>query len=178
MESSDRSWSKAESPKGSVSFQPDEPLDRTVRMNHDLRMEFTFKPIGFLRTPYRTTETIPKSFGIAPTAEGTVEVLDEYTEGLLEIESFSHLILIFAFHQSHEKPLTVVPPTQIKARGVFASRSPERPNGVGILTVQLIKRDGNRLSVKGVDLVDDTPILDIKPYLLHFDCWPEATARI
>ena len=141
-------------------------------------MEFTFKPIGFLRTPYRTTDAIPKTFGIAPAADGTIEVLDEYSEGLLEIESFSHLILIFAFHQSGEKPLKVVPPTQVKARGVFASRSPHRPNAIGILTVQFIKRDGNRLFVRGVDLLDGTPILDIKPYLLHFDCRPEATARI
>jgi tRNA (adenine37-N6)-methyltransferase len=141
-------------------------------------MEFHYSPIGFLRTSYKTTDSIPKQFGIAPTSEGIVEVLEEYGDGLLHIEAFSHLILIFAFHQSRQKPLKVIPPTQEKERGVFASRSPHRPNALGILTVRFKKRDGNRLFVEGVDLLDGTPILDIKPYLLHFDCRPEATAAI
>lgn len=141
-------------------------------------MIFTFKPIGFLHTPYKTIESIPKTFGVAPKAEGIVEVLPEYAEGLLDVESFSHLILIFAFHQSKEKPLKVIPPTQKKERGVFSSRSPHRPNPIGILTVRLVRREKERLFVEGVDLLNGTPLLDIKPYLLHFDCRPEATAGI
>ena len=80
-------------------------------------MEFIFKPIGFLHTSYKTTDSIPKTFGVAPKAEGIVEILPEYAEGLLEIESFSHLILIFVFHQSREKPLKVIPPKKKKERG-------------------------------------------------------------
>ena len=141
-------------------------------------MEFIFKPIGYLRTHYQNREAIPKTFGVAPIAEGVVEILPEYAEGLLNIESFSHLILIFAFHQSNEKPLRVIPPSQEKERGVFSSRSPNRPNAIGILTVRLVRREKERLFVEGVDLLDGTPLLDIKPYLLHFDCRPEATASM
>jgi tRNA-Thr(GGU) m(6)t(6)A37 methyltransferase TsaA len=141
-------------------------------------VDFTFRPIGFLHTPYKTAASIPKTFGVATMAEGVVEILPEYAEGLLDIESFSHLILIFAFHQSREKPLKVTPPTQKKERGVFSSRSPHRPNAIGILTVRLVRREKEKLFVEGVDLLDGTPLLDIKPYLLHFDCRPEATAGI
>ncbi|MBI1823784.1 MAG: tRNA (N6-threonylcarbamoyladenosine(37)-N6)-methyltransferase TrmO [Nitrospirae bacterium] len=104
-------------------------------------MEFNFKPIGFIRTSFKSSASIPKTFGVAPSAEGIVEILPEYVEGLLQIESFSHLILIFAFHESREKPLRVIPPTQEKERGVFASRSPHRPNAIGILTVGLVRRE-------------------------------------
>jgi tRNA-Thr(GGU) m(6)t(6)A37 methyltransferase TsaA len=139
-------------------------------------MSFTFKPIGFVRTPYQNSAAIPKTFGVAPAAEGIVVILPEYAEGLLQIESFSHLILIFAFHESRGKPLKVIPPTQTEERGVFSSRSPHRPNAIGILTVKLIRREKAKLFVEGVDLLDGTPLLDIKPYLLHFDCRPTATA--
>ncbi|MHB8482811.1 MAG: tRNA (N6-threonylcarbamoyladenosine(37)-N6)-methyltransferase TrmO [Nitrospiria bacterium] len=141
-------------------------------------MEFTFTPIGLFHTPYKITESIPKTFGVAPVAEGIVEVFPGFAEGLLHIEEFSHLLIIFVFHKSTQMPLKVVPPTQEKERGVFSSRSPHRPNPVGVLTVRLLKRDGNTLYVEGVDLLDGTPVLDIKPYLLHFDCRPDAKAGL
>jgi formylmethanofuran dehydrogenase subunit E len=136
---------------------------------------FTYQPIGVFRTPYLTTEAIPKTLGQAPTAEATIEIDPAYEDGLLDIERFSHLFVIFAFHLSTAKPLRVYPPGQTAERGVFATRSPHRPNAIGILTVALLKRTGTKLFVKGVDVVDGTPILDIKPYLGHFDCRPEAT---
>jgi formylmethanofuran dehydrogenase subunit E len=136
---------------------------------------FTYQPIGVFRTPYLTTEAIPKTLGQAPTAEATIEIDPAYEDGLLDIDRFSHLFVIFAFHLSTAKPLRVYPPGQTAERGVFATRSPHRPNAIGILTVALLKRTGTKLFVKGVDVVDGTPILDIKPYLGHFDCRPEAT---
>lgn len=138
-------------------------------------MIFCYEPIGVFHTPYHRTQDIPKSVGQTPSADGTIDVDTQYAEGLLGIEGFSHLIVLFAFHQSTAKPLRVVPPGQAEERGVFASRSPHRPNAIGILTVQLTKREGARLFVSGLDVLDGTPVLDIKPYLGHFDCRPNAT---
>jgi formylmethanofuran dehydrogenase subunit E len=136
---------------------------------------FTYTPVGVFRTPYLTTQSIPKTLGEAPTADAVIEVDPAYADGLLDIERFSHLLVLFAFHQSTAQPLRVYPPGQTRERGVFATRSPHRPNAIGILTVKLTRREGTRLSVRGVDVVDGTPVLDIKPYLRHFDCRPEAT---
>jgi len=136
---------------------------------------FTYTPVGVFRTPYLTTQSIPKTLGEAPTADAVIEVDPAYADGLLDIEHFSHLLVLFAFHQSTARPLRVYPPGQTRERGVFATRSPHRPNAIGILTVELTRREGTRLSVRGVDVVDGTPVLDIKPYLRHFDCRPEAT---
>lgn len=135
---------------------------------------FSYTPIGLLRTPYRTLESIPKVLGERPAAEGVIEIDPDFEEGLFEIDSFSHLLVIMAFHLSTAKPLRVIPPGQSKEKGVFATRSPHRPNAIGILTVELLRREGLKLYVRGVDVMDGTPVLDIKPYLLHFDCRPEA----
>lgn len=135
---------------------------------------FSYTPIGLLRTPYRTLESIPKTPGERPVAEGIIEINTSYEAGLSDIESFSHLLVIVAFHLSTAKPLRVIPPGQSKEKGVFATRSPHRPNAIGILTVELLRREGSKLFVRGVDVMDGTPVLDIKPYLRHFDCRPEA----
>ena len=135
---------------------------------------FSYTPIGLLRTPYTTPESIPKSMGRPPVAEGVIELDPAYEEGLLDIEGFSHLLVIVAFHLSKNKPLRVTPPGQSKERGVFATRSPHRPNAIGVLTVELLSRQGTKLHIRGVDVTDGTPVLDIKPYLRHFDCRPEA----
>lgn len=135
---------------------------------------FSYTPIGLLRTSYKTLEAIPKAMGRPPVAEGVIEVDPAYEDGLLDIEGFSHLLVIVAFHLSKNKPLRVTPPGQSKERGVFATRSPHRPNAIGVLTVELLSRQGKNLHVRGVDVVDGTPVLDIKPYLQHFDCRPEA----
>ena len=134
----------------------------------------SYTPIGLLRTPYRTLESIPKTLGERPTAEGIIEIDPAFEAGLSGIDSFSHLLVIVAFHLSTTKPLCVIPPGQSKKKGVFATRSPHRPNAIGILTVELLRREETKLFVRGVDVVDGTPVLDIKPYLRHFDCRPEA----
>ena len=135
---------------------------------------FSYTPIGLIRTPYKTLKSIPKSMGSAPVAEGVIELDPVYEEGLLDIEGFSHLLVIVAFHLSKNKPLRVTPPGQSRERGVFATRSPHRPNAIGVLTVELLSRQGTKLHIRGVDVADGTPVLDIKPYLRHFDCRPEA----
>lgn len=135
---------------------------------------FSYTPIGLLRTPYKTLESIPKTLGERPTAEGVIEIDPAFEAGLSDIDSFSHLLVIVAFHLSTAKPLRVIPPGQSKGKGVFATRSPHRPNAIGILTVELLRREGAKLFVRGVDVMDGTPVLDIKPYLRHFDCRPEA----
>ena len=137
---------------------------------------FSYTPIGLLRTPYRTLEAIPKTLGERPTAEGIIEIDPAFEAGLSDIDSFSHLLVIMAFHLSSAKPLRVIPPGQSKEKGVFATRSPHRPNAIGILTVELLRREATKLFVRGVDMVDGTPVLDIKPYLRHFDCRPEAVS--
>jgi tRNA-Thr(GGU) m(6)t(6)A37 methyltransferase TsaA len=137
-------------------------------------MTFTYSPIGEFRTPFKSVDKIPRILGEAPTAEGSIQIDPAYEEGLLDIERFTHLIVIFAFHKSASKPLRVTPPGQQHQRGVFATRSPHRPNAIGVLTVELIRREGTTLFVRGIDVLEGTPVLDIKPYLPHFDCRPEA----
>src|SRR3989338_5298150 len=107
---------------------------------------FTYTPIGVFRTSYLTTQSIPKTLGEAPTADAVIEVDPAYADGLLDIERFSHLLVLFAFHQSTARPLRVYPPGQTRERGVFATRSPHRPNAIGILTVELTRRPPRRCS--------------------------------
>ena len=128
---------------------------------------FTMKPIGFVRSPYSETSQIPKGCGARHEAEGVVEILPEFEQGLIDIEGFSHLFVIWVFDRAGECELLGRPPTDDRPHGVFATRSPKRPNPIGLTVVQLLSRDGNRLQVKGVDMLDGTPILDIKPYLTN-----------
>lgn len=126
---------------------------------------FTMKPIGFVRSPYSETAQIPKGFGAKHDVEGKLELLPEFEEGLLDIEGFSHLFVIWAFHKSGDAQLLATPPTDNRSHGVFATRSPRRPNPIGLTVVELLGREGRKLLVRGVDMLDGTPILDIKPYL-------------
>lgn len=126
---------------------------------------FEMKPIGFVRSSYSETSQIPKGCGAKHEAEGVLEINAEFEEGLLDIEGFSHLFVIWTFHQSEGFSLLGKPPTDDRPHGVFATRSPRRPNPIGLTVVEIIKRDGARLHVRGIDMLDGTPILDIKPYL-------------
>ena len=126
---------------------------------------FEMKPIGFVRSPYSETSQIPRGCGTKHDAEGVLEILPEFAEGLKDIEGFSHLFVIWAFHRSEGFKLLGTPPTDDRPHGVFATRSPRRPNPIGLTVVELVQREGNRLNVRGVDMLDGTPILDIKPYL-------------
>ena len=123
------------------------------------------EPIGTVRSPFTDTTQIPKGCGTRHDAEGTLEILPEFEQGLLDIEGFSHLYVIWHFHRSGEYELSGTPPTDNRPHGVFATRSPRRPNPIGLTVVRLLGREGSRIQVAGVDMLDGTPILDIKPYL-------------
>jgi len=128
-----------------------------------------YKPIGVIHSPFKE----PKGTPIQPTAakgiEGMVEVFPEYAEGLKDVEGFSHIILIYHFHLSKGFSLKVKPYMDNEAHGVFAMRGPSRPNPIGISTVRLVRIEENILYIQDTDIVDGTPLLDIKPYVPEFD---------
>jgi tRNA-Thr(GGU) m(6)t(6)A37 methyltransferase TsaA len=125
----------------------------------------TFSPIGVVRSPFQGTAEIPKGLGAEHKAEGVLEVRPELEEGLADIEGFSHLFVIWCFHRVDRAELTARPPSDDRPHGVFATRSPQRPNPIGLTVVELLRRDGANLHVRGIDMLDGTPVLDIKPYL-------------
>jgi tRNA (adenine37-N6)-methyltransferase len=124
-----------------------------------------FRPIAHVRSPFTATGQIPKGPGAEHKAEGVIEVLPEFVDGLLDIEGFSHLYVLWVFDRSDGFSLRATPPTDDRPHGVFATRSPRRPNPIGLTVVELQGREGNRLQVRGIDMLDGTPVLDIKPYL-------------
>ena len=126
---------------------------------------FTSQPIGFVSSPYKVTREIPKGLGVRHDADGVFKILPEFEPGLTDIEGFSHLFVIWAFHRSVDFELMGTPPIDNRPHGVFATRSPRRPNPIGLTVVELLRREGRLLHVRGVDMLDGTPILDIKPYL-------------
>ncbi len=124
---------------------------------------YKVKPIGVVHSRFKTREEIINS----KTEEnvGEIEIFKEYSEGLSDLDGFSHIIVIFWMHKSFFKSLKVRPIHHPeKLRGVFATRSPDRPNPLGITVVELLERKDNMLSIKGIDMLDETPVLDIKPY--------------
>ena len=125
----------------------------------------TMDPIGTVRSPYTETSQIPKGMGAVHQAEGVLEVLPIFEPGLTDIEGFSHLYVLWVFDRVTGYDLMASPPSDTRSHGVFATRSPRRPNPIGLTVVKLLRRDGPRLHVCGVDMLDGTPILDIKPYL-------------
>lgn len=136
-------------------------------------------PIGVIHTPYEKDKEIPHQ-AYKSEDVGEVKVFEEYEEGLKDVEGFSHLILLYEFHKSVERSvkedhylqslgLLVKPYLDYTPHGLFATRSPNRPNPIGLTIVELLKREGNILQVKGVDMLDGTPLLDIKPYVPEFD---------
>lgn len=126
---------------------------------------FILHPIGAIRTPYQRKDEIPKGRGARHDAEGVLELRPEFEAGLSDIEGFSHLCVLWIFHRVEGYDLTACPPVDNRPHGVFATRSPQRPNPIGLTVVQLLERDGPRLRVRGVDMLDGTPVVDIKPYL-------------
>ena len=127
---------------------------------------FTAQPIGFIHSPYHDTSSIPKGLGARHVTEGTIELLREFEPGLQDIEGFSHLFVLWEFDRAEGFDLIAHPPSDEKRpHGVFATRSPRRPNPIGLTVVELLGRDGGSLRVRGVDMLDGTPVLDIKPYL-------------
>ncbi len=126
---------------------------------------FTPRPIGFVISPYKNTTDIPKGLGAKHDAAGVLKILPEFELGLTDIEGFSHLIVLWEFDRSSGFELLGQPPSDNLPHGVFATRSPRRPNPIALTTVELVRREGAELHVLGVDMLDGTPILDIKPYL-------------
>lgn len=126
---------------------------------------FAMQPVGTVRSPYHDPAQIPKGPGAEHRAAGVLEILPQLEAGLTDIEGFSHLFVLWVFDRVEGFDLLATPPTDTRPHGVFATRAPRRPNPIGLTVVTLLRREGSRLYVRGVDMLDGTPILDIKPYL-------------
>ena len=132
-------------------------------------MDIRFRPIGVIRTSFKTKQDAPIQGKMDPNSTGTVMVFKEYAPGLKDIETFTHVYLLYHFHRAGD--MALVRPTFLDdtPHGVFASRHPCRPNGIGLTIVELKERRDNTLIVSGIDVLDGTPLLDIKPYIPRFD---------
>jgi tRNA-Thr(GGU) m(6)t(6)A37 methyltransferase TsaA len=126
---------------------------------------FEMQPIGTVRSPYNDAAQIPKGRGAEHHAEGILEIQPRFETGLQDIEGFSHLYVIWVFDRAEGFDLLTMPPTATTPHGVFSTRAPRRPNPIGLTVVTQLRREGPKLHVRGVDMLDGTPILDIKPYL-------------
>jgi len=131
--------------------------------------QIEFKPIGIIHSPYKKMKGTPIQSFAAKEIEGTIEIFPEYMEGLSDLDGFSHIQLLFYFHLSKKFKLKVKPYMDDQFRGVFATRAPSRPNSIGLSIVNLIKIEGNILYIKNMDMIEGTPLLDIKPYVSKFD---------
>ena len=124
-----------------------------------------YAPIGVINTPFKSSVKIPIQASLAKDAVGFITIFDEFVSGLKDLSGFSHIILLYHFHLSNDYSLSVTPSLDNTNRGVFATRSPKRPNKIGLTVVELIGIKKNILSVRSVDIIDGTPLLDIKPYI-------------
>jgi tRNA-Thr(GGU) m(6)t(6)A37 methyltransferase TsaA len=134
-------------------------------------MSIIYSPIGVIHSPFARTENMPIQPAAAVGVRGTVEVDAEYAEGLRDLDGFSHIILLYHFHRTGGTKLTVTPFLDTEPRGLFATRAPSRPNPIGLSVVKLLRIEGRTLYVENVDILDGTPLLDIKPYVPKFDHW-------
>lgn len=137
-------------------------------------MSIEFTPIGIVHTPFSEPADTPRQAALANGALGTVEIFPGYRDGLADLEGFSHVILLFHFHRSRGFSLSVTPPGGVVARGVFATRAPRRPNAIGFSVVRLRRIEDGILHVQNIDMLDGTPLLDIKPYIPEFDAPADA----
>jgi tRNA-Thr(GGU) m(6)t(6)A37 methyltransferase TsaA len=129
------------------------------------------KPIGIIHSPFESSGGTPIQPRAAAGAKGRVEIYNEYCEGLRDLDGFERIWLIYWFHRNGKSELTVVPFRDTRPRGLFATRAPSRPNRIGISVVRLLEVSDNTLAVEGLDIVDGTPLLDIKPYVPEFDAY-------
>jgi tRNA-Thr(GGU) m(6)t(6)A37 methyltransferase TsaA len=132
-------------------------------------MKIEFTPIGIIRSPFNDPENMPIQPAGAAGIKGTVEIFEEYRPGLKDLVGFSHIILLYHFHRSTGFKLQVVPFMDTELRGVFATRAPRRPNPIGLSVVELDKVENGVVYIQNVDILDNTPLLDIKPYVPEFD---------
>jgi len=135
-----------------------------------------FHPIGIIHTPFNTIEDMPIQPLAAKGVKGQIEIFPEYAEGLLHLDGFSHITLLYHFHQSSGYQLKVKPFMDHVEHGVFATKSPKRPNSIGLSTVRLIEITGHILNVEMVDMLNGTPLIDIKPFFARFDNRENTTA--
>jgi tRNA-Thr(GGU) m(6)t(6)A37 methyltransferase TsaA len=131
--------------------------------------KITYNPIGIIHSPFEDVEGAPIQPSGAKKSKGTVEIHNKFVSGLKDVEGFSHIILIYHFHLAKRFSLEVIPFLDKVSRGLFATRAPKRPNSIGISVVKLLKIEGNKIFVENIDVVDGTPLLDIKPYVKKFD---------
>ncbi len=134
------------------------------------------KSIGIIHSPHHSIEDMPIQPKGASEVEGYVLIDEKYIDGLQDIEGFSHIYLLYSFHEATRTELLVTPFMDKQTRGVFATRSPLRPNHIGISIVQLKRVEGNKIVVNGIDILDGTSLLDIKPYIEKFDSVEESTS--
>lgn len=127
------------------------------------------QPIGTIHTPFSDLESMPIQPGGGADVVGTLEIFEQYIEGLADLDGFSHIYLIYNFHRATRTALTVVPFMDTSPRGVFATRSPLRPNHIGMSIVKLLDIESNKVTIQSIDILDGTPLLDIKPYVAAFD---------
>lgn len=132
-------------------------------------MEITFQPIGRIFSPFKSIEGMPIQPAGAQGIEGSIEIFPEYIEGLDDLAGFSHIFLLYHLHKISEARLKVIPFLDKEPRGIFATRAPRRPNPIGLSIVKLLGVEENRIFIENVDILDGTPLLDIKPYLPEFD---------
>jgi len=138
--------------------------------------KINFAPIGVIRSPFTKIEGMP----IQPTGaigiQGSIEIFPEYQEGLKDLDGFSHIVLLYHFHRSEGFKLSVIPFLDDQSRGLFSTRAPKRPNPIGLSVVKLVKQEENILHVADVDILDGTPLLDIKPFVPAFE--PDTDIRV
>ncbi len=134
-------------------------------------MKIEYTAIGIIHTPFKTVEDMPIQPSAAKDVAGTVEIFPEYADGLADLDGFSHIYILFHLHMISSYRLKVVPFLDTVERGIFATRSPARPNPVGLSVSELVSVKGNILEIRGVDMLDGSPVIDIKPYVPDFeDC--------
>ncbi|EPR38669.1 putative protein family UPF0066 [Desulfovibrio sp. X2] len=139
-------------------------------------MQFAYRPIGHVRSPHQNPEGSPIQPAGARGVAGRIEILPEFAAGLADLAGFSHVIVLYHFHRSEGFSLSVTPFLDGEPRGLFATRAPKRPNPIGISVLRLEKVEGNVLHLVDVDILDGTPVLDVKPYVPAFDT-PEGEVR-
>ena len=133
-------------------------------------MDFlSYKPIGTIHSPFNKSKDMPIQPSGAMGVKGFVELKEEFSQGLQDLDGFSHIILIYHFHQVKDYALRVMPFLDKKKRGIFATRAPKRPNPIGLSVVKLINIEGHKLYIENIDVIDGTPLLDIKPFVPLFD---------
>ncbi|MEA3487423.1 MAG: tRNA (N6-threonylcarbamoyladenosine(37)-N6)-methyltransferase TrmO [Thermodesulfobacteriota bacterium] len=145
------------------------PDTRAIRYRNGRNEEFIIRPVGIINTPHKDPSRTPIQPVFARGIKGTVTVNPEYSDGLLDLDKFSHIYLLYYFHKCKDVRLILKPYLEDKDRGLFATRAPCRPNPLGISIVRLLSVMDNILQVEDVDILDNTPLIDIKPYVKRFD---------